>query len=349
MKTVLYFGNIDMGLSRNKVYSDGLRQNGIEVLTCVDRSPGVRKYWNLYKKHKKIKGKYDVLIVGYGGYVTVPFAKLLSDKLVVFDALCSFYETEILSRDTLHEIPFRKLYARFIDWLATFFADRILVETDRQKEYFNRKIKVKSKKLVTVYTGVDDTVFKHDESVKKYEKFTVLFRGRIMVEAGVPVIIKAAKLLEGKNINFRIIGYGCNKAMEDFERVMKEENPKNVTHMGDHLTFSELVQEMQKCHVSLGQFADHERLERTIPHKAYESLAMKLPYITARTGGVQEVLEEGVHCLMVYPEDNEDLAEKIMQLYTDTTLREKLAESGYTLYKEKFCPGEVVKPLCKVI
>ncbi|KKS84812.1 MAG: Glycosyl transferase group 1 [Parcubacteria group bacterium GW2011_GWA2_43_11] len=349
MKTVLYFGNIDVQLSRNKIYVDGLRQNGVEVLLCVDRSKGIKKYWNLYKKHKKFKGMYDVLIVGYGGYVTVPLAKMLSDKPVIFDALCSFYETEILSRDALKEIPFRILYVRSVDWVATHFADKVLVETDKQKEYFSKELQVKSEKLVTVYTGVDDSIFKYDESVEKYEKFTVLFRGRIMSEAGVPTIVKAAKLLENEDIDFLIIGYGCNEAMREFENTLKEEKPRNIKYVGKQLPFDELVTLMQKCHVSLGQFANHERLERTVPHKAYESLAMKLTYVTARTGGVQEILEEGVHCLMVNPEDKGDLADKIMQLYKDSRLRRDLSETGYVLYEENFSPKEVVKSICKNI
>lgn len=348
-KTVLYFGNIDMNLSRNKIYVDGLRQNGFEILTCVDRSKGLKKYWELYKKHKEFKGRYDALVVGFGGYVTVPLAKLLSKKPVIFDALCSFYETEILSRDALKEYPFRITFVRFVDWIATKFADYVLVETEEQKKYFIKELKVKSEKLKVVYTGADDTVFKFIKEIEKYKKFTVLFRGRIMSEAGVPTIVKTAKLLEKEDINFLIIGHGCNEAMEEFEATMKEESSKNITHIGKQLPFDELVSTMQKCHVSLGQFANHERLKRTVPHKAYESLSMKLPYITARMEGVQEILEEGKQCLMVHPENPEDLALKIMQLYKDEKLREKIAEEGFILYQEKFSPKEIVGPLCEII
>jgi glycosyltransferase involved in cell wall biosynthesis len=225
----------------------------------------------------------------------------------------------------------------------------VLVETNKQKEYFIKELKIKSEKLVTIYTGVDDSVFTLDENIKKLEKFTVLFRGRIMGEAGVPTIVKTAKLLESENIDFLIIGHGCNDAMQEFKVTLKEENSKNMTYVGKHLPFDELVLLMQKCHISLGQFAKHVRLERTIPHKAYESLAMKLPYITARTRGVQEIFEEGVHCLMTIPEDPKDLAEKIKKLFIDKELREKMAEAGYQLYKERFSPKEVVRPLCEML
>ena len=93
---------------------------------------------------------------------------------------------------------------------------------------------------------------------------------------------------------------------------------------------------MQKCHVALGQFANHERLKRTIPHKAFEALSLKLPYITARNEGVSEILQEGKHSLMVNPADPKDLAQKILLLKEDGTLRESLAKEAYILFSTKF-------------
>lgn len=346
---ILYFGNVDMGQSRNKVYADGLRQNGLTVLECVDRALGLHKYWNLYKKHRALKGKYDVLVVGYTAYIMVPFARLISRKPVIFDALCSFYETEILSRDALKEMPFRIPFVRLVDWLATRCAHKVLVETEEQKKYFMRELGVPEHKLVVVYTGVDDTLFRADLSVPKYDTFTVLFRGRIMSEAGVPTVVRAAKLLEKEHINFLIIGHGVNDSMQEFRVVMSELSPTNIRHIGEQLPPEELVAYIQKCHVSLGQFARHERLERTIPHKCFEALAMKLPYITARTKGVSEILEEGKHCLMTKPGDAEDLARTIRQLRDSPGQGRAMAESCYTLYTDRFSPKMIVGPMLECI
>ncbi len=348
-KRILYFGNIDMEQGRNKVYAEGLRQNGSTVLVCVDRALGFQKYWNLYKKHRTFRGNYDVIIVGYGGYVSVPFARLISRKPVIFDALCSFYEQEILSRDALKEVPFRIAFVRFIDWMATRCAHKVLVETEEQKRYFVRELGVSADKLVVVYTGVDDTVFRPDPTIQKFNTFTALFRGRIMSEAGVPTVVRAAKLLEGKGVEVLIIGYGCNEAMREFEEVMRELAPKNVRHIDQHLPFDELVATMQKCHVSLGQFADHERLERTIPHKCFESLALRLPYITARTKGVAEILKEGKHCLMTKPGDAEDLAQAILELKNTPHKAEEMADACYHRYQERFLPKDVIAPLLSLL
>ncbi len=348
-KRVLYFGIFNPEFSRNKVYIDGLRQHGIEVLVCTDTARGVRKYWNLFRKHWALRHRYDVMIVGYPGYIIVPFAKLLTRKKVIFDALCSFYETEILSRDALHEIPFRVTYTRLIDWCATRCADVVLVETNAQRDYFVSELGVPAQKCVTVYTGADNTVFYTEEGVKKFERFTVLFRGRITHEAGVETVVRAAKLLESDGIDVLIIGYGWNREIEQFNAVVAELAPTNLRHIAKQLPFAELRTLMQQCHISLGQFADHERLKRTIPHKAFESLAMRLPYITARAEGICEILVDGNTCLLVHPADPQDLAEKIRTLAGAQALQQTLAHAGYELYQKRFAPKQLVAPLLEII
>ncbi len=335
---VCYFGIYNPEFSRNKVYIHGLRENGVSVIECNDRSPGLLKYWRLFRKHWDIRNTYDVLIVGYPGHIITPFAKLISRKPIILDALCSLYEGIILSRDAYKGNPFRIPAIRFIDWLAYACADKILVETEKQKEYFIKSLGISHNKCTVVYTGVDDTQFFADANVKKFPTFTALFRGRIVREAGMLHVLKAAKILEEQGIKFLIIGYGWNKEMKEFDETLKQLSPKNVEHIREHISDAELRQRIQKCHISLGQFGDHERLSRTIPHKAFESLAMRLPYVTARAEGIKELLTDGKNCLLVNPADPVDLAQKIKELAGNLQLQALLAEGGYQTYLSRFTP-----------
>jgi len=166
-------------------------------------------------------------------------------------------------------------------------------------------------------------------------------------EAGVSHIIKAAKILEHKGINFLILGHGW------LEKEIKSEisllGLSNLQLIDQYVTDDELRDNMLSAHVSLGQFEKHERLSRTIPHKAFESLALGLPYITARFEGVEEILVSGENCLFVGPANPADLADQILLLKNDTALREKIARNGYELYKEKFTPEVLAQELLEKI
>lgn len=348
-KTVLYFGLFDPGFGRNKIFIEGLRRSGVEVLVCTDSTPGFRKFWKLFRMHRKFRHSYDLMIVGYPPYIIAPLARLIATAPVACDTMDSFYETTIVSRGSFANNPFRIQYARFVDWLNIAFAERIFVGTDNQKEHFIEDLGASARKMTTVYNGVDDSSFYFDPNVKKYPRFTVLFRGRINIEAGMPNVIRAAKILEREGVDFLIIGFGWDHAIEEFDRVMKEENASNIRHIRRQVPIGELRDLMLSCHVSLGQLSDNERLWRGTSHKVFESLAMRLPYVTARAGAVQEIMTEGTHCLMVNPNDPEDLAAKIRLVRDDPALSARLAEAGFALYKEKFAPEKVVRPILDIL
>ena len=96
---ICYFGIYRPNFGRNKTYIDGLKQNDIEIIECRDTSRGFLKFLKLFWKHRKIRNSYDYMIVGYPGHIVVWLAKLISKRPVIFDALCTLYEGEILSRN----------------------------------------------------------------------------------------------------------------------------------------------------------------------------------------------------------------------------------------------------------
>ena len=340
---ICYFGIFNPDFSRNKIYISGLKACGVHIIECRDRSSRFMKYWRLFKKHQSIRNDYDVMVVGYPGQTMAVFAKFLSKKKVVLDALCSLYEAEVISRNSVRRFSLRGMKIWLIDFFAYLFADIIFVETEAQKQFFVKKFFVNPNKIAVVYTGADDSLFYPDPSIKKRYKFTAVFRGRFLPEAGVDVIIKATKILENNGVNFLIIGSGLlDKEISSLISAIK---PKNLSVESRHLSFDEMRNLILSCHINLGQFSNHERLERTIPHKAFESLALGLPYITARSKGISEILKDGMNCLMVNPDDPKDLAEKILYIKNNPNLAQKMANEGLALHRDNFTPDILSKQI----
>lgn len=322
--------------TRDIVYLDGFRQNGVEIIECKDSSPSWRKFLALYKKHKLLKNNYDVLFVGYASHILVPFARLISNKKIVFNALGSLYEGIVLSRKQYGLLGLRALYCLLIDFVAFHSASLILVETNEQKEYLKKKYFLPDHKLIRAFTGTDENKFFYDPGVKKLPDFTVLFRGGLLPESGVEYAIEAAHILNSNGIKLRIIGNGmmANKT----EKLIKDYGLNNVEWLSEKLTDKDLRIKMQECHLSLGQLSSHDRLNRTIPHKAFESLAMKLPYLTARNRAVLELLKENETCFCCNSADAKNLAEKILEIKNNHELLERLADNAYQLHLKELTP-----------
>jgi len=340
---ICYFGIYNPLFSRNQIYMAGLREQGATVIECNDRSSGCIKFWRLYKKHAVLGNTYDAMIVGYPSQIAVPLARLISSKKVIFDSLCSLYEGEIISRGVSPWSP-KAWKTWLVDFLAYQFADHIILETNAQIDFVARKFFVSKKKCSRVFTGALDSIFFPDPSVQKKDVFTAVFRGQFLPEAGVPIILEVAKILEHSDVNFLFIGRGFLE--KETKEKIRALGLHNVSLLDTFIAPDILRKEMLSCHVSLGQFDDHPRLARTIPHKAFEALALGLPYVTGRAEGVSELLTDKENCLMSELGNAEDLAEKILQLKNNQVLVSTLGNAGHVLYRQKLTPkilaGEIL-------
>jgi len=309
---ICYFNYTKNIHARDAVYLKGLRENDVEIIECRDSSPGWIKYWHLYRQHRVLRDKYDILMVGYTGHVLVPFARLISRKKIIFNALSSLYEGIVISRGKKGPFYLRAIYSWLIDFVAFHTASLSLIESNGQKEYLAKKFLLKKDKLLVAWTGADDSIFYYDPNIKKLQTFTVLFRGGFLPESGIEYAIEAAKILKNENINFRIIGWGM---MESKVRTMLNSfDSSRVEWIKEKLPIEKLRGKMQETHLSLGQLSRHPRLERTIPHKAFETIAMRLPYLTARNKAVMELLTEGETCLTCNSADAKGIGESLKQI-----------------------------------
>ena len=153
-----------------------------------------------------------------------------------------------------------------------------------------------------------------------------------MPESGAEYVVQAAKILEKEDVKFIIKGGGLH--WDKLREMIKELNPQNLELKLDFLDNDELSSLMQKCHLSLGQLSDHPRLIRTIPHKCYESLALKLPYLTVKNSGVLELLRPDETCLVCESADARSLANAIMNAKNNPNKLEIISTNGYNFYAQ---------------
>ena len=325
---ICYFGIYNPEFSRNRIYISGLRKLGVEILECKDNSSGLFKFWKLWRKYKKT-GDHDAVIVGYPGHLVVPLAKLISDKIVVADLLGSLYDAETHSHSPNF---FRQIKSRILDWLAVKFADIILLESYAQKKYFEQKFG-KSEKYKVIYTGFD-----LDERIKRKhaEKFTILFRGRLTPESGIAHILEAANLLKREKVNFKIMGGG--QLLEKARQMISEMNLTNVVLLTDFLPQEKMLEEMAETDLSLGQLEDNPRLNRTIPHKAFESFALGIPYLSGDAPAIKEMVKEGGTGFLTPLADSISLAKKIKELSQKPEMLAQVSLKSKEMFYKRFTP-----------
>lgn len=342
---VCYFGIYDSNYSRNKELIRGLKENDVEVIECRVAPNEKYKYWKLFKKHKKIKN-YDLMIVGFPGHPVMFLAKLVCRKKIVFDAFVSLYDSNIFDRKTHSPHSLKALKYWLLDWLSCKLANKILLDTDEHIKYFVKTFGTKKEKFKRILVGGDDTIFYPRNYQKNTDKFSVLFQGTYIPLQGVEYIIEAAKILEAEDIEFNIIGK--TKAYQPAINLSQKLNINKVNFI-DFMPQEELAKHMAQADICLGFFGDTPKAKRCGAIKISEALAMEKPVITADTPAIREFLKNRENCLLCNIADAEDLARKILELKNNPELREKIAENGYKLYKEKLTSIALGKELKNIL
>ena len=314
---------------------DGLRENGHDVFELIEKGGrGFGKYIRFagcFRRNKRYLR--DVVIVGFTLPLLVLIVRCISRKKVVFNAASSQYEANIVSRSAGSPRSLTAFKWWIIDFISFHLSSQVLLESAAQIDFVHKLFFVPRKKLVRSWTGADEKKFFYDPNVKKNREFTALFRGRFLPESGILTVIETAKKLENNGVRFVIIGHGFMH--REVNALIKRIEPKNMEMMTERIPGNALRNHMLSCHIILGQLADHPRLSRTLPCKLFESLALKLPYLTGRNAGVLELLKENETCFAVEPGNPNDLAKKILYLRDNPEMLQKVAENGYKFYKEK--------------
>ena len=334
--TILYLNITKSIPTKDKVYLGGLEENGVKIIKHLDSAPGVKKFWNIYKYRRALKTDYDILWVGYSAHILVPFARLITKKKVIFNTLGSLYEGIITSRHQAPPFSWKACRIWLIDFLAFNMASLSLVETNAQIDYTSKTFLAPKKKFLRAWTGVDDKVFFYNPAILKLPRFTVIFRGGLLPDSGVEYFVEAAKLLQNQDISFRLLGRGL--LVPKIQKILDSFDSHNFEWSQDFLEIAELRKKFQECHLSIGWLCNEPRAMRTIEHKTFESLAMKLPFLHGRTPGIMELLKEnetGFYCDL---NDAKDLAKKILELKNNPTLLNRVAENGYRLFNQKLRP-----------
>lgn len=364
---ICYFGTYDNTYTSNRMILKGLLENNVSVLeinahTQVTKLTTkeemswlpivmriVRKYrivTEIIKNFAAFK-KTDVIYVGYPGHVDVfpafILAKLFGKKLV-FNPLLIIYNGFVHEQGILKENSLLAKAIKKVELIAYNLCDMVFADTPYQYEIFKNDFAIPAKKLRVLPIGADDkgyaySVYKNT----KDKKVNVVYYGLYSPIHGVEHIIEAARLLQNdKNIHFTFIGNG-NTFEVNYARAMKLKLPNvtfyNNTPQSEHLAI------MQTADIFLGFLQKHPSVDRIIPNKVYQGLALSRVVLTADAPVTQSMFTHKKDMYLVKPADPKALADAIVELKNNPALRAKIAAEGYKRFKKEFSPRAVGKQL----
>jgi glycosyltransferase involved in cell wall biosynthesis len=174
---------------------------------------------------------------------------------------------------------------------------------------------------------------------KKESIYDVLFIGRLEKAKGVDVLFEAIKLLETKydrKLKVAIVGDGSLN--EELKGIAERLNiSESVEFLGVRKDINDL---MRKSKI----FVLPSRWEG-LPMVILEVMALGMPAVATKVGGIPEVIEDGKDGILVEPENPEELSNAIIRLLDNKELRSLISSNAYEKIKEEYSIEKYTKTL----
>lgn len=167
--------------------------------------------------------------------------------------------------------------------------------------------------------------------------FKILFFSNLIAEKGVFVLIDACSILKERGINFicDFIGGEADVSELEFNQYVEQKGlSEQVRYHGKRYgKLKEMTFENADVFVLPSRYD-------CFPLVVLEAMQHKLPVITAKEGGMPDMVEDGFNGFLIDRyDDEEELANKLELLFHDPELRKQMGDNGRTKYINNFTIG----------
>lgn len=181
------------------------------------------------------------------------------------------------------------------------------------------------------------------------DEFIVTFAGNIGKAQSVETIVKAAELIEKRNlpIIFNIIGDGSE--FNNIKDIIKKLNLKNINLFGRKPS-SEMPKYFSESDGLIVTLSNEEILKVTLPAKVQSYMASGKPILGAISGEGNKVIRQSNCGLVVESKDYEGLAKNIINLYSMSVQeRSLLGKNGKKYFDNNFTRDKLLNRLEKIM
>lgn len=190
----------------------------------------------------------------------------------------------------------------------------------------------------TIYHGLDTDYFTPAQRTATTDAPLILAVGRLVEKKGFDQLIAACALLQQQGLRFVCAIVGESGSAEDSLRAQIERlGLAETVQLRGAVTQDRLREIYRGAHTFALPCQIMEDGDRDgFPNVLAEAMAMGVPVVSTAISGIPEMIDDGVHGLLVEPRQPEALAEALRRVLTDTVLHAALARAGRERICERF-------------
>jgi len=193
-------------------------------------------------------------------------------------------------------------------------------------------VRLNRKNMDVIYNGVPDTFGNGQSHTREHlrekhdidpDAFVVLDVGGHVAWRNHETLVRAARHLREAIPNLSIIQIGDGPEAEYLRQTVKSLNVGDTVQLRGYVQRENVHEYMQAADVYA-----NPALREGFGIATVEAMLAKLPVVCANAGSLPELFKEEEHGLLFSPEDQEGLAEAILQLYREPERREQMGKAA---------------------
>ena len=239
--------------------------------------------------------------------------------------------------------------------LLNFLSDVIVTVSSATRDSIIATSPVPKDKVRVVYNGVDVGSLEHKSFRDIRKEFAIRKDcpligcfGILDPAKGQEVLIRAAALIKESLSSLRVLIVG--DTLLEKQRYYKDElkNLATKLDLSDRIIFTGFRNDVFDIMMALDLLVHPAIYPEPFPRTLLEASALERAIVATRTGGIPELLEDGISSLLVPPSDPEALAGAVLSLLKDKSKARKLAANAKKRVEDNFSLDRHVKGITRI-
>jgi glycosyltransferase involved in cell wall biosynthesis len=291
----------------------------------------------LFLARRSFRDRYDVIHVHNMPNVLVFAAivpKMLGARLLldVHDLMTVNYMAKFHVGEHNSRVQILKIEQR----ISSMFADRVICADHNQQDYLVEHCGVAGKKITVLMNLPNAELFGPTPSNKQKteDAFRIVYHGTIAHRLGIDLILRAVALVADR-IPAELWMYGSGDYLPEALALSTELGLDEKVHFSRSFFPVEQIPEIV-CGMDLGIIGNRRNLacdKYMLPVKLLEYVYLGVPVVAPRLGVIGRYFDDTM--LRFYePENVEQMASAIVELYSNREQRERLARTAMIFYQK---------------
>jgi glycosyltransferase involved in cell wall biosynthesis len=232
-------------------------------------------------------------------------------------------------------------------------ATKVIVVTEESKKEIINRVPVTENKVVvtpnTVHKSFYNKAILKKEILNAYKNcFVLLYVGDTGLRRGLQTVIESIGELKNKIKSLKLVIVGSNTSdvvLKKQVRNLKLENYVDFQGWKNETLFSSYIKSSSICISPLHRNLHHDT---TYANKLFQYMSFAKPVLVSNATAQKNLIENTNSGLVHLERDTKDFSAKVLELYKDKELRDRLGSNGKQFIEEEFCWEKTSKKLIEL-